>query len=265
MVDVFGSAGTFKGQKGPPGPMGPRGFPGSIKDLCEWLPQSVLESLRKNDEIGSFFITDPSKDLEQSGKVVKQWVSRSNKGLNLVADIPSSDLVKLPDRYVLGFKKNRYASKDIFWLENEPGTNAFICITFKVFGDEEKVLISNFHKGEDNYCEVRVSATEIRLHLHNVDEIIQHSCKEWTTLYLECNSDDTTTYYKYDVNGKTGSFTGTPDELFFTGSLAMGSRPDDTFFLNGQVSALEIYEGTQPSEVPKPLKDIIIKHQRIVL
>ena len=45
----------------------------------------------------------------------------------------------------------------------------------------------------------------------------------------------------------------------------MESRSDDTFFLDGQVAALEIYEGTQPSHVPEPLKDIIIKNCIVVV
>ena len=106
MVDVFGGSGTLKNRSGPRGPMGPRGLPGSIRDFCQWLPKTVLVNLQKYDENGCFCIMDPSKDLERSGKEVKTWISRSIKGWNLVAAKASSDLVKVKDRYALGFKKN---------------------------------------------------------------------------------------------------------------------------------------------------------------
>ena len=107
MVDVFGGSGSLKNRRGPRGPMGPRGLPGSIRDFCQWLPNTAISNLQKYDENGSFFIQDPSKDLKMSGKEVKTWISRSVKGWNLVADIAISELVKLSKRYVLGFKKNR--------------------------------------------------------------------------------------------------------------------------------------------------------------
>ena len=67
MVDVFGGSGSFNGGRGPRGPMGPQGLPGSIEDLCTWMPKSVIKNLQMNDELGSFFIEDPTKDLKKSG------------------------------------------------------------------------------------------------------------------------------------------------------------------------------------------------------
>ena len=263
MVDVFGGSGTLKNRRGPRGPIGPRGLPGSIRDFCQWLPNTAISNLQKYDENGSFFIQDPSQDLKMSGKEVRTWVSRSVKGWNLVADMASSDLVKLSKRYALGFKKNRYVSDDMVVLETFPGRSAFICVTFKVFGDDEQVLMSNYEEDSSNndYCEIRITPTDIILHLHSDDEIIQHSCKDWTTLFVECNSDSTTTYFKYDVNGVTGSFSRPCSEMM-TESVALGSRYDNTHFLHGQVSALEFYQINQPSEIPVELKDIVIKNQK---
>ena len=101
------------GKKGPPGPQGERGPPGKkgepgVNNFCEWLPRTMIKNLQKYEDHGSFFIENPSTDLKQSGKMVTTWVTRSLDGSNLVGKKPSSDLVKLDDRYVLGFKKNRY-------------------------------------------------------------------------------------------------------------------------------------------------------------
>ena len=264
MVDVFGGSGSLKNRRGPRGPMGPRGLPGSIRDLCNWLPNSVISNLQKNDESGSFFIQNVSQDLEMSGKEVKKWISRSVRGWNLVADLASSDLVHLSKKqYALGFKRNRYMSNDMQVLEPSAGSSAFLCITFKVFGDEEQVLLSNYQdEGLEDYCEIRITATDIILHLHSADEVIHHSCKEWTTLFVECNSDSVATYFKYDVNGVTGAFSR-PCAQSWAESIALGSRYDDTHFLHGQVSALEIYQVNQPLEIPMALKRIVINNQKV--
>ena len=51
MVDVFGGSGSFQASRGPRGPRGPRGIPGTIGDLCEWLPQTILKNLQENEEV----------------------------------------------------------------------------------------------------------------------------------------------------------------------------------------------------------------------
>ena len=264
MVDVFGGSGSQINRRRAQGPMGPRGLSGSIRDFCQWLPKTTIVNLQKYDEIGGFFIENTSKDLEVSGREVKKWISRRVDGYHLVAKKASSDLVKIgySGRYALGFKKNRYESREISVMDPFPGSSSFLCITFKMMGEGEQVLLSNFVGDEDDYCEIRLTNTEIILHLHGDDEIIQHPCKDWTTLFVECNSDGTTAYFKYDVNGQTGLFTRPCTEMDASG-IALGSRYDDTYFFNGGVLALEFYQIDQPSEVPEELKRIVIKNQRI--
>ena len=265
MVDVFGGPGNTQNRMGPPGPMGPRGLPGSIHDFCEWMPRTVIKNLQRYDETGSFIIQNPAKDLSLSGKEVKKWISRSESGWNLVAEKSSSDLVKLDDnRYVLGFKENRYVSDDLSIMSTFAGTSSFFCVTFRVSGEGEQVLVSNYQESlKEDYCEIRVTATEIILHLHSDDEIIQHSCKDWTTLFVEHNSDGSTKYFKYDVNGITGSFTRHRKKYLEVSSVSLGSRYNDTHFLIGQVAALEFYTVDQPSEIPTELKNIVIANQKI--
>ena len=268
MVDVFGGSGISKNRRGPRGAMGPRGLAGSINDYCEFLPKTVLINLQTHENLASFFIEDLSKDIEKDGEKVKTWISRTVKKRTLVGMKPSSKLIKLEDyenRYVLGFEKNNYYCSDVFFLENGYGTSEFLCITFRMFGDDEAVLLTNRINDEqkkDTICEIRVSATEICLDLYGTVEIIQHSCRVWTTLYIECNSDDTTTYCKYDVNGTTGSFTRSQND-FYEGQFWLGSRNDNTMFFNGQVAAVEVYQAKSSSEIPESLKKLVIKNQRV--
>ena len=72
MVDVFGGARSGKGTRGPrgpPGAKGSRGAPATIKDLCTWMPQSVLKHLQEDDEIGCFLIEDTTKDIKKGEKL----------------------------------------------------------------------------------------------------------------------------------------------------------------------------------------------------
>ena len=136
MVDVFGGSGSQMPKRGIQGPIGPRGLSGSIRDFCQWLPKTTIANLQKYDEKGGFFIQNPSKDLEVSGKEVKKWISRSLDENHLVAKKASSDLVKVgySGRYALGFKKNRYESREISVIDPFPGASSFLCITFKMMG-----------------------------------------------------------------------------------------------------------------------------------
>ena len=64
---------------GPPGPKGvkgEKGAPGSIDDMCKWLPKTMLKSYQENEEDGSFFITDRKKDVKisKTGEVIT-WFS----------------------------------------------------------------------------------------------------------------------------------------------------------------------------------------------
>ena len=38
---------------------------------------------KENEEAGCFFVAEPSKDIKRRGGDIKQWISRSQKHLNL--------------------------------------------------------------------------------------------------------------------------------------------------------------------------------------
>ena len=160
--------------------------------------------------------------------------------------------------------KSLYKSKTLPVLTTIKGYCSFMCITFKVDSDEEQVLISNhtpeIEEEEEDYCEISVTATAVKLHIHSEAEVVQHDCKEWTTLFVECNSDETTTNFKYDINGKVGSYMRASKDINEIG-VAFGSRYDSSLPTNGQVLALDFYSINQPSQFPEELKKILIyKH-----
>ena len=233
MVDVFGGSRRFRGGRGPRGPIGPKGAAGSIVDLCTWMPKTVLENLQRNDEQGCFSIQNPDKDLQRKGAEITVWISHNATGSNLVAEKPSNKLEKLEepdDRYVINFENTRYIAEDLTLFADPPSSYGLLCITFRVTSDAEQVLISDYENDKRTYCEIKVATNEILIHAHSIHEVIQHSCKDWTTLFIEHSSDETTTHYNYKINGLTGSFTS-PADTDASNGFALGSRYDDTYFL----------------------------------
>ena len=227
-VDKFGRRSGGNGSRGPPEPPGPRGLPGkdsSIIDFCTWLPQTILKNLQTHNERCCFFVQNLNKDLIRKGKEITTWVSWSLPGLNLNADKPSSVMEELEDRYVINFKKARYSSEDLMLFANPPQMYGFLCVTFRVNSNDDQVVLSNYKKQleKDGCCEIRVTTKEIVLHAHKVTEIIQHSCKTWTTLFIEYNTDNQTTHYRYDANGITGSFVAPVRDDAWEG-FPLGSR-----------------------------------------
>ena len=263
-MNVFG--GARSAGKGVRGPRGFRGKDTSIIDLCTWLPKTILTNLQTYDERGCFFVQNIEKDLVRKDKKITTWVSRSLPGLNLDADKPSSDIEELKDRYVINFKEARYSTDELTLFKNLAQVYGFLCVTFRVNTDEDQVLMSDYQKrtaAENGYCEIRVAANEIVIHAHTVTEIIQHSCKSWTTLFIEYNTDDEDTHYTYNVNGIIGSFIAPVRDETWEG-FALGSRWDGTYFLNGQIASLEMYwtMGTSAT-FPEPVKRAVIKNQNI--
>ena len=279
-MNIFGGANGQTMDRGPRGPRGFRGRDSSIIDFCTWLPKTVLNSLQVNDERGAFFIEHPEKDLIRKEKVITEWVSRSKRGFNFKAknNQPSSEIEKIEgifcdtDRYAMKFKTTHYYAPALLFLPALPQASGYICITFRTYSEMgEQVLIcghepSHHHKPPIPGSEIKISgATEIIIQIHDVKEIIQHSCKEWTTLFVEHNADEHSAHFTYDVNNGsiTGSFT-TPIVHHYRSGLHLGCRWDGTCHLDGQIVSVETYENTNSAApIPDTLKNAVINNQRI--
>ena len=267
-MNVFGGATRGMMDEGPRGPRGFRGRDSSMDDFSVWLPRTLVNSLQDNDENGAFFIENPEKDLVRDDKkLITQWVSRSRKGGNLISVKPASELeeITLPNdetRYAIKFKNMQYKCSRSSFLSDFPERCGFICITFRTNSEEDQVIIC----GNKSPLEIKISgATEITIQVSkNVKEIVQHSSlKEWTTLFLEYNSDKKTAHFTYDVNGTVGSFTS-PVIWGARPGFYLGSRWDGTNFLDGEIASVEVYEnkGTA-APLPDTLKNIVINNQKV--
>ena len=95
---------------------------------------------------------------------------------NLVAVHPSSELVETGDGgYALSFQKNLYQFENPI-IECIRGYG-YICITFKVDGEEEQALITNY-KAKDplkNFHEISVTISEINIWGYMQNEPTQHT------------------------------------------------------------------------------------------
>lgn len=264
MVDVFGGTTAYGGQRGPRGPMGPQGLKGSIADMCEWMPNSVVKDIQKYDELGCYFITDADKDLKKKTSKVSEWVTRCEDGANLLVVKDIKNVEKCLNRFALNLANSRLGAEDIDFLANTPGTSGFMCITFNTSDDDDRVLISNYGKDHSkDYHEVCVSSSNIIITINQHVEIIQHKCHTWTTLFIGYASDAHTTHYHYNVGGVTGSFTGSVNKDPISG-LSVGARSDDSKPMTGQISCLEIYVRSVPTLLPHSIERVLIQNQERV-
>ena len=268
-MNVFG--GVRSVNKGPRGPRGFRGKDGTMTDFGTWLPQTVVNNLQVNDEKGAFFIENPERDLIRKKQVITEWVSRSKRrGRNFVAKQPSSEIELIEDfydgdRYAMKFKTTHYYSHGLFLLLCAPGSCGFICITFRTYSETEQVLICGQPPYHHSASEIKISgANEITIQILDVKEIIHHPCREWTTLFIEYNSDNHLSHFTYDVNGIVGSFTTPNAHGSAKSGVHLGCRWDNTNYLDGEIASVEMYENANTSApLPDTLKNMVIKNQKL--
>lgn len=285
-MNIFGGASGSLIDKGPRGPRGYRGKDSSLIELCTWLPMTVLENLQKSDECGAFFIQNLEKDIIRSkgiddnyvdvdggGKPITQWVSRSKQGGNLVAKKASSELEEvqygIQSGYAMTFKTTHYENKGASFLPASKGNSGFICITFRTHSERhDQVLISGLDPKKHQFLPrlIKVSSIDITIQIGKATEIIQNECKEWTTLFIEYNSDDFLTHFTYDVNDGDiiGSFT-CPNDILVTPGFNLGCKWDETEYLDGQIASVELYDNYDAMNagvpLPNSLKHLVTSNQ----
>ena len=180
------------------------------------------------------------RTLKGGGGDIKQWISRSQKHLNLEAERASKSLTELPNgRHALVFHNSRYINEDTLLLANHPGSHGFICVTFRASGDHEQTILSNFEKGKDNWREITATNTEINIYVNENGKRkrvnIHHAVHNWATLFVQHSTTTGETHGRYIINNDpklTGSFTFDCIEAMSSG-LAVGGRYDNNRFLKG--------------------------------
>ena len=282
MVNIFGNEAVRgkKGDRGPSGPMGPpgkQGDSGSIEDSCTWMGNTVLKNLEQYDDKGCFFIDDPTTDLRQNKeKAFIAWISRTLSKKNLIADIGAKRVSKklINDRYALMFDGSaRYYNEELGLFQVTSGNCfGFLCMTFRTSSDDkDQVLLSTFYMEENPYSEITVSGAEKKIVIKSkIDEpmivSIENDVKQWSTLYVEYRGyESKPTEYNYivrcgDSTITSGSFLWDSSDMFQFG-FAVGGRTNDTGFLNGEISSLEIYHANETSKpFPECLKNLVINN-----
>ena len=285
-VDFFGRGGGAsgpRGHNGPPGPPGPRGQtgkPGSINDLCTWMPNTILNTLREEEEQCCFLLTNPEEDIRRNEKgEIVEWKSRTkDKTKNAKAkEIPSSDIVKISDeRYALDFHKNLYIADNIELSPPAESRYTYICLTFRTQSDEEQTIVTDYDSSSPNdpFREISATSTEIHIWGASIDGKdlsyvpVQHMTREWTTVFVEwfISPHKNQGLYIINDNETRGVFTCQKKQGWLTPEfISIGCRSDQSRFLTGAISALEIYSNvhTEEATLPETLRQRIIRNQLI--
>ena len=269
MVNIYGD--QIEGQRGP------RGFPGndgSINDFCTWLPNAMLNQMQEQEQ-ASYLLDakNPEKDLVRSKEHnIIEWKSRNQQKSNFIAVHPSSKVVETPDgQYAMVFHNNLYHAQISFVEAIQ--SYGYVCITFKVDGDGEQALITNYRTRDPvrQFHEISVTSTEISISGYFENKLIhvpiQHNCRNWTTLFLDYTTHelDSTSKFTYILDNDPkmqGSFNFQCPRASQPG-VYIGGRKDGTKPFVGSVHALEIYNTQSPKPIPQDLKKLIIKAQQI--
>ena len=146
----------------------------------------VLKQFREGEEEGCFLLSDPVKYIKRKGGEILEWISRSNKKYNLTAARASKSFIELPNgRYALNFQKSCIL---------------MIIVNLALMG---MCAIHSIHNVTTNRPSLQIMILQIPLYLmkyHLLTRkniygdkkmqnphiiIIQHTCRDWTTLFIE--------------------------------------------------------------------------------
>ena len=131
------------------------------------------------------------------------------------------------------------------------------------------MILSNVETKGKYFHEIYVTTTEIGICGREKEKprsvIIQHPNHNWTTLFFEYMAMEDVTKCNYIINNDPqleGTFTF--DTYYEMGDgYAVGSRFDDTRFLQGDIASIEMYHMPGKLPLPQCLKSLVIKNHLI--
>ena len=189
---------------------------------------------------------------------------KRTKKYAVITGEPCKKIEYLPDtRGFLGLKKS------IFKVANVCLTNtySFVCITFKVLGDDpDQYIVSNWEKDAQGRVFRGVSASKEEIHIHGCvnggeDSVtIKHNTQIWTTLFVEwAGMDDNRGTFDINNGEQKGTFTVKPPSMVLPPCVYIGGRSDNTHYFDGYLSAVEWCSFIESNHFPGALKSLIME------
>ena len=124
-------------------------------------------------------------------------------------------------------------------------------------------MLSNFQESSGNWHEISATNTEINVWGKEIGKTkrvtIHHAVHSWITLFIKYLGGYPQTHGSYIINNnpklmRTFMFDSS-DEM--SSSFSVGSRYDNTRFLQGEIASIEIYHGKgKKNKFPKLLKTL---------
>ena len=281
-VDIFGrpsGGNSSRGPSGPPGPQGPKGDPGkegNMDQMCMWMPKTILNKFREEEEQCCFLLTNREKDVKRTGSDIVEWISRCKNKRNIksIKNLTSKDIIQITDeRYALDFHNTLYFNQSIWFMQEDGGYNC-VCVTFRVEGETVQTIVTNYNPSKLPILHHEIAATHNEIRIYGVinEELsyipIPWLTKEWTTLFVEWNTSPSGKKqgrYIINDNEETGVFTCKQSTDINENGITIGGRCDKSRLLTGAICALEIYtaENAKANSFPDSLAQLIIKNQLI--
>ena len=166
------------------------------------------------------------------------------------------------------FDKSLYTHDRMFIFECAPGISGYLCVTFKVIGDGDQALLTNYKSPDPfrQFNEIVVSKSGIQILGYREKQPasipIVHDCTVWSTLFIDYQVGESATMATWSVGGKTGDFTFDSPIMCESGVFIGGRDGGDRSF-HGAIVSIECMYHATAQKIPDTLKELIINGQKV--
>ena len=205
MTSIFGH--YRKGRIGARGRLGVPGAAGEsgIAAMCKWLPKTLLQHFRENEEMFCLMLTDLSRDVKKAtggGSLIDSWYSRGSVKRVFTSKRRKGKLIKTSssDEKASGihFQNCVYqldgANLIQTHIKSQTEYSDILFMTFRTTANmntkDERVLLSSHSEGAEIFREISVDSIGNLFVIdkrfsHDITTPIQYRIGVWNTLIVE--------------------------------------------------------------------------------
>ena len=256
-VDIFGEFGE-RGRDGKDGP----GL-----DFPKWFPQTILDSIRKEEHCRFFF--DSPKDIYKRGGKAVGWKSKvnfdSNNAICIVGKV--QDIIKSEVVFYMPLLRNLY-KEPYATLGTMEDSFSVVCLTFRISeastATGEQCIFSTKNEARGLYINPKKESLQIYGSMTTTTPI-PYQINIWTTFYIEFyDSPPKCRFVSRDEDNRvtTGEMELVPVRDIFPG-IYIGAKGNGTCFFEGHLAGFELLTHENGGEFPNAFQKILIDDQHL--